>query len=595
MKFATRYRGNETYGKFQLLDGIGRDKKEKERAYRSGNNTFAIRVEYSSILKRCSMGRCGGWIQGMTLFLAVLAISCGDTGNNKPSSTGRPFVFQARGRLNLAVQVDPKDPKFLYITATLLDPQGNPLGGQRVTFEAEFPDAIFIPADLTDPLACLNQSGTDNATRCTNRGAAITDDKGQAKITLFSIVGPNTAPRNPDRLMRVTAEAPNSLDIASSISVPFTALGFLIGGDLSITPPAVTFVNPLVDPAKGNGPTATFSVQGGRPPYRWDNQNKNLGKLTPTSPPTAFDQQFVYTIIGGFPGGSLTDTITVTDAAGKTATATVTVVFADCTLKADKKTIKIDAASGGETFSVRVSDGVPPFTVTEDFPGTLAIGSPQTLCDSSQKDCSLLFTLATPARGVNPDSIIIRDARGCTAEVSLTVGLCGNGRIDAAGEECDAPDFAGLTCSILKGAGAGGILRCSSECKLDDSKCTAPPIPPPLPAPLCGNGTLNGGEQCDGTTFASGATCASVLGDPAAVGFLQCTSACSFDTSFCRIQPPPPLCGNGTLDGGEQCDGTTFASGATCASVLKNGTAVGFLQCTSSCSFDTRFCRIPPP
>ncbi len=118
--------------------------------------------------------------------------------------------------------------------------------------------------------------------------------------------------------MRVIAEAPNSLDVATAISVPFTVTGFLIGGDLSITPPAVTFVNPLVQPGT-DGPTVTFSVQGGRPPYRWDNQNKALGKLTPTSPPTEFDQQFVYTIVGALPtdpgSDALTDTITVTDAA----------------------------------------------------------------------------------------------------------------------------------------------------------------------------------------------------------------------------------------------------------------------------------------
>ena len=119
--------------------------------------------------------------------------------------------------------------------------------------------------------------------------------------------------------MRVIAEAPNSLDVATAISVPFTTLGFLIGGDLSITPPAVTFVNPLVQPGT-DGPTVTFTVQGGRPPYSVDNQNKALGKVTPTSLPIG-SNQFVYTIVGALPtdtAGALTDTITVTDAAGAT-------------------------------------------------------------------------------------------------------------------------------------------------------------------------------------------------------------------------------------------------------------------------------------
>jgi hypothetical protein len=50
------------------------------------------------------MGRCGGWIKGLALLLVALMAGCGDTGS-KPSSTGKPFIFQARGRLNLAVQV----------------------------------------------------------------------------------------------------------------------------------------------------------------------------------------------------------------------------------------------------------------------------------------------------------------------------------------------------------------------------------------------------------------------------------------------------------------------------------------------------------
>jgi len=440
----------------------------------------------------------------MALALVALSISCGDTGS-KPSSTGKVFVFQARARLNLIAQVAPDDPKILHITATLLDPQGNPFRNQRVTFEAEFPDAIFTPPNPTqnDLLACLDRSGTGNSTRCTNRGAAITDDNGQAKVTLFAIVGSTNAPSNPrgqtcnldpskpDCFMRVIAEAPNSLDVASAVSVPFTALGFIIGGTtLAITPPAATFVNPLVQPGT-DGPTVTFTVQGGRPPYRWDNQNKALGKLTPTSPPTDFNQQFVYTIVGAIPtttAGPLTDTVTVTDAAGNTKDATVTVIFADCTLKANGEKLSIIPSAdvnNPTTFSVNVSDGVPPFTTTEDFPGTLAGPAQQKQCsDNSEQICSLLFTLSVPPTTVNPDNIIIRDSRGCTAQVALTTNLCGNRKIDGPGEQCDAPDFGELTdsgCGGLTGANGlprlGGPLRCSATCTLDTSLCVDAPTP----------------------------------------------------------------------------------------------------------------------
>lgn len=50
--------------------------------------------------------------------------------------------------------------------------------------------------------------------------------------------------------------------------------------------------------------------------------------------------------------------------------------------------------------------------------------------------------------------------------------------------------------------------------------------------------------------------------------------------------PPAPLCGNGAIDGGEDCDLGTLA-GATCAS---QGFASGVLSCNSGCAFDTGGC-----
>jgi hypothetical protein len=67
------------------------------------------------------------------------------------------------------------------LTATLLDPQGIPFRNQQIAFTAEFPDATFIPGD-------------------DNQGSAVTDDAGQASITL--VAGLKLGK------MRVTAEAP---------------------------------------------------------------------------------------------------------------------------------------------------------------------------------------------------------------------------------------------------------------------------------------------------------------------------------------------------------------------------------------------------
>jgi hypothetical protein len=56
--------------------------------------------------------------------------------------------------------------------------------------------------------------------------------------------------------------------------------------------------------------------------------------------------------------------------------------------------------------------------------------------------------------------------------------------------------------------------------------------------PVCGNGALEDGEQCDGGA------------DAACPGICQSDCTC------------PPVCGNGVVEGSEQCDGSAFVPGA---------------------------------
>lgn len=96
---------------------------------------------------------------------------------------------------------------------------------------------------------------------------------------------------------------------------------------------------------------------------------------------------------------------------------------------------------------------------------------------------------------------------------------CGDGEI-ALGEVCDGNEFAGATCTSL-GFG-GGALSCSADClEIDDSGCTA--------LPSCGDGLLNGGEQCDGNQL-GGASCVTQGFDS---GALDCTASCTYDVSAC--------------------------------------------------------------
>ncbi len=53
----------------------------------------------------------------------------------------------------------------------------------------------------------------------------------------------------------------------------------------------------------------------------------------------------------------------------------------------------------------------------------------------------------------------------------------------------------------------------------------------------------------------------------------------------------PPTCGDGTVDPGEQCDGTDLA-GETC---LSRGFAGGTLACAPGCTLDESGCTSPPP
>src|SRR4029450_13779930 len=121
----------------------------------------------------------------------------------------------------------------------------------------------------------------------------------------------------------------------------------------------------------------------------------------------------------------------------------------------------------------------------------------------------------------------------CTNEVEDAAGgglfpACGGGASNGAGGQGDGGDLGGESCASL--GFFGGTLGCAG-CAFDTSACTTS---------LCGNGTVDGLEQCDGLDL-GGESCPS-LGF--AAGTLGCTGGCGFDTSACEAT----LCGNGTVD-----------------------------------------------
>ncbi|MBN2722681.1 MAG: SUMF1/EgtB/PvdO family nonheme iron enzyme, partial [Deltaproteobacteria bacterium] len=159
----------------------------------------------------------------------------------------------------------------------------------------------------------------------------------------------------------------------------------------------------------------------------------------------------------------------------------------------------------------------------------------------------------------------------CTFNVSECLGTsnCGNGSIDE-GEECDGTLLGNVTCGTL-GYYGGGDLTCTTACTLNTSGCQGG---------YCGNGSVESVEDCDGNNL-DNATCGGMgfYGG----GNLSCSDVCKFDTSGCL----GGYCGNGTVETGEECDGTSMG-GLSCGSLGYYGG--GNLSCTADCTIEETNC-----
>jgi hypothetical protein len=153
-------------------------------------------------------------------------------------------------------------------------------------------------------------------------------------------------------------------------------------------------------------------------------------------------------------------------------------------------------------------------------------------------------------------------------------GFCGDGEVNS-GETCDGDDLSGRTCQDY--GFEGGTLGCSSRCDIDTSGCgrTNPGV--------CGDGVVNSGESCDGDDL-SGLTCQDYGFES---GSLSCSSVCGIDTSACT-GGPKPHCGNGVIDAGEQCEGDDLGRVSSCTDF--GGYTGGNISCNSSCKFEMSAC-----
>ena len=148
--------------------------------------------------------------------------------------------------------------------------------------------------------------------------------------------------------------------------------------------------------------------------------------------------------------------------------------------------------------------------------------------------------------------------------------MCGDGLLDA-GEDCDTSVFGNATC-VTEGFD-GGDIACNDDCTFNFDGCTT-----------CGDGMLEGDETCEDGD----------VGDETCIdqgfqgGELGCGDDCTYDTSNCHN------CGNGVVDAGEDCDMDDLAD-MGCGD-LAMGFTGGVLACDENCGFDTTACtNLPRP
>ena len=113
---------------------------------------------------------------------------------------------------------------------------------------------------------------------------------------------------------------------------------------------------------------------------------------------------------------------------------------------------------------------------------------------ASSSTTTTTTTTTTSSSGGDPASTSVTSSSQASSTVTSTAAgpapLCGDDDKNQSSEQCDGDDLGGTTCVTLLGTGATGSVKCTSSCKLDATACKPPPPP-------CGNGKLDAGEECD--------------------------------------------------------------------------------------------------
>lgn len=219
---------------------------------------------------------------------------------------------------------------------------------------------------------------------------------------------------------------------------------------------------------------------------------------------------------------------------------------------------------------------------------TTAVAGPS----SPESDGTTFPGASEAATQVDASGVTVTDSDSGSASDSVTGGptsasdatgpmtQCGNGVLDG-GEECDGAELGGASCQSL--GHTEGTLGCTALCYFDEQQCSSP---------SCGDGVLDQGEACDCggvecTAPQLNNTSCSSLPAPQGGNFnggtLACVDPgpCTFDTAGCTY------CGDGAKNGPEVCDGADLG-GQSC---MNNGFFGGAMACSKDCTPDTNACH----
>ncbi|MFH1545239.1 MAG: hypothetical protein ABIE23_04100 [archaeon] len=195
-------------------------------------------------------------------------------------------------------------------------------------------------------------------------------------------------------------------------------------------------------------------------------------------------------------------------------------------------------------------------------------------------DCGLIYPEC-----IDPEEFGLSCSEQCKFDFKycLPVGTCNNDGIQNDEEVCDhGTNPPEINCSDVNAYYTSGLTKCTN-CAWNFSSCGK-----------CGNGEIDGTEQCDGTNLNHNDTnCATKWPGIYSGGTFSCTSGCEYNKSNC-VLVEGETCGDGDVNAniGEECDpNSTDPAPFTYCSELDEGYPYGPTTCLGPEAGEDKKCK----